>query len=307
MELVTPKTFLVGYTVPDLNQIREYLEHTGQEGFESDMQEALRDPKIEGGDMLCSFFAKLCYASLVPGKNDNLTRTRSIRENIIATLAAGHGSVFEHCWLNFVTTDCSRVFTHELVRHRAGTAFSQTSGRYVRTDSIRLVWDPILDPVKEEGEWTLDEIETRYRRMAVKLRLEPCDLCKQTGWVRNVGGIMETGPGEGQRPCPTCQAKPLVTDFDTKKKLTSALRRFIPQGVANEIGWSVNLRALRHLIMLRTSPGAEWEIRRVFQDVYQIVRTRYPLMFHDAKERQIDDLLHVYGMKMQPYEVEVTP
>ena len=36
-------------------------------------------------------------------------------------------------------------------------------------------------------------------------------------------------------------------DFARKKKLTSYLRRLLPNGQANEIFFSVNLRALRHL------------------------------------------------------------
>lgn len=59
-------------------------------------------------------------------------------------------SVFEHCYLNFTVANCSRVFTHELVRHRVGTSFSQTSGRYVRSEALNLVIDPILDPINVE-------------------------------------------------------------------------------------------------------------------------------------------------------------
>jgi thymidylate synthase (FAD) len=63
-----------------------------------------------------------------------------------------------------------------------------------------------------------------------------------------------------------------------RKRWTSALRRVMPSGADNEMGWTVNVRALRHLIELRTSPHAEWEIRRVFTDVARIVRDKWPLM-----------------------------
>src|SRR5207244_11996269 len=46
-------------------------------------------------------------------------------------LEVGHGSVLEHAVWNFVITGVSRTLTHELVRHRAGWAYSQLSQRYV--------------------------------------------------------------------------------------------------------------------------------------------------------------------------------
>lgn len=93
-----------------------------------------------------------------------------------------------------------------------------------------------------------------------------------------------------------------MKDFDRKKKITSALRRVLPNGQSNEIGFSVNLRALRHTVMMRTAAGAEWEIREVFGQVYRLVRDRFPSVFLDAKEDVVDGLLQVSGMRMQPYE-----
>lgn len=51
------------------------------------------------------------------------------------------GSVIEHHVTNWIFADVSRVFTHELVRHRVGTAFSQESLRYVRLNDLGL-WLP---------------------------------------------------------------------------------------------------------------------------------------------------------------------
>lgn len=159
--------------------------------------------------------------------------------------------------------------THELIRHRAGTAFSQTSGRYVRSDSVDIVFDPILNPVWEDVRILQSLIEERYRAMVDKMQLDT------------------------------------MTDFSLKKKITSALRRLLPNGQANEIGFSVNLRSLRHIIQMRTSRHAEWEIRLVFQQVYQLVKSRFPLLFYGAKEEVVDGIVEVSGMKMQPYERSV--
>jgi len=175
-------------------------------------------------------------------------------------------SVFEHVGFNFITADCSRIFTHELVRHRVGTGFSQNSGRYIRLDTIDMVFDPILEPVRGHMEEIQAFLETKYHQM-----VQDSGLADETNQTR-------------------------------KKKLTSALRRIAPNGQTNEIGYTLNLRTLRHLIMVRTSRFAEWEIRYVFQDIYNLLKDKYPLIFHGAKEEIHDGLVEVSGMKMQPYE-----
>ena len=56
-------------------------------------------------------------------------------------LRSGHGSVLEHVSFTFVLHNVCRVFTHELVRHRPGTAISQESLRFVRLDEMPF-WFP---------------------------------------------------------------------------------------------------------------------------------------------------------------------
>lgn len=163
-------------------------------------------------------------------------------------------SVLEHCNLNFLITNCSRILTHELVRHRVGTAMSQTSGRYVRTDEIKFVHDPILDGCSDIINETLRYLENAYHKMEERIDINN------------------------------------IKDFSVKKKLTSAMRRILPNGQANEIGFSFNIRALRHTITMRTSRHAEWEIRYVFNQIYNLVYEKYPAIFADSKVEMVDEL-----------------
>lgn len=242
---VMPKVHWIGATNIYLENLVKYLEDTEQTEFIEDIEIATAEG-LSSGEILCSFYAKLCYASLTDKKNKNISKVRSIFGNILGAIDSGHGSVFEHCSLNFVVTNCSRVFTHELVRHRVGTAFSQTSGRYVRNDILKIIVDPILEPVYEEVENIRHLIESYYKTMEEKLGLEG------------------------------------MTDFNKKKKLTSAMRRIMPNGQANEIGFSVNLRTLRQTIEARTSVHAEWEIRVIFNQIFELVSNKYPAIFADA-------------------------
>jgi thymidylate synthase (FAD) len=250
---VAPNVYLIGFSSLYRPGLDAYLRDTNQTEFAAAVLEA-EGRGLSDSEILCSFYAKLCYASLVPGKNDNITKVRSIWDNLLATIESGHGSIFEHCTLNFVIHDCSRVLTHELVRHRAGAAYSQTSGRYVRTDSIGFVSDPILQPAATEIGQLLRQIEEGYRRIQEKM-----------GITNDV-------------------------DFALKKKITSAMRRILPNGQANEIGFSLNLRALRHVIESRTSRHAEREIRSVFNQVYALVRPNYPAIFSDVLLTSVDGL-----------------
>lgn len=252
-----PMVSLVAKTSLNKEGIIEYLEATGNEEFIDSIDAAFADDVSEM-EVLVSMMAKLCYKALTVGHNSNITRVRDIKSNIAAAIGSGHGSVLEHASMSFIVRDCSRIFTHELVRHRAGTAFSQNSGRYIRLDSIDLVVDPILQPVEAELLQVTNYLESMYSVMAEKLGMN--DEC---------------------------------LDFMQKKKLTSALRRIAPNGQTNEIGFSVNLRALRFTILKRTDRAAEWEIRHIFNQVYRIALNLVPTLFCDATETIVDGLTEV--------------
>lgn len=258
---VKPKTFLVGFTNLDEEQLVAYLKYTGNEDFLESVEQAKKEG-LSMGEILCSFYAKLCYKSLSLGKNSNISRVRDIKSNLESIVQTGHGSVLEHCYLNFITTDCSRVFTHELVRHRAGTSFSQTSGRYVRLDDLKLILPPELEGCEQELIEYLDFTK------AVVDRLE-----------------QKTGLREEK-------------SFAKKKKITSAIRRIAPNGLANEIGWGINLRALRHTIFMRTSRHAEWEIRYIFNEVADIVLSKWPHILCGAGIEEVDGLKEYTGLKV---------
>jgi thymidylate synthase (FAD) len=81
-----------------------------------------------------------------------------------------------------------------------------------------------------------------------------------------------------------------VKDFSVKKKITSAMRRILPNGQANEIGFSVNLRSLRHTIVMRTSRHAEYEIRVIFNQIFNLVKDKYPAIFTDSVIEEVDGI-----------------
>jgi thymidylate synthase (FAD) len=73
-------------------------------------------------------------------------------------------------------------------------------------------------------------------------------------------------------------------NFEWKKKITSALRYWAPEGLATSIGWTVNVRELRFVIERRTHPSAEEAMRTVFGKVAAYVTREWPLLFGDFRQ-----------------------
>ena len=247
MKFVKPKVFLIGETRVVESGLKGFLEHIGVPEWTTDAP--------SDAERICEVYGRLCYRSFEPGLNPNVTRVREGSEKYLShVLDVGHGSVIEHPVMNFIFADVSRVVTHELVRHRAGTAISQESLRFVRLDKLSAY---VPTHIEESEEGMAVFVKTMEQLEEIQLTL----------------------------------AKTFAIDdekaFDRKKKLTSAFRRVAPIGVATTIGWSCNPRTLRHVIEMRTDPGAEEEIRLLFGMVYDIVKERYPNLFGDYEVEMV--------------------
>src|SRR5207253_6820902 len=100
------------------------------------------------GERLAEFAGRLCYMSQ---GNPAKRTTRDYLENI---KKQGHGSVLEHANYSLLLEGVSRSLTHELVRHRAGFAYSQLSQRYVDESNASFVVPPaIIGDEKLEKTW----------------------------------------------------------------------------------------------------------------------------------------------------------
>jgi thymidylate synthase (FAD) len=250
VEFVEPKVFLVGETRIVEDGLAAYLKHVGAPEWKTDAP--------SDSERLCEVMGRLCYRSFKPGLNPNVTRVREGNDTYLAhIMEVGHGSVIEHAVLNFIFADVSRVFTHELVRHRAGSAFSQESLRFVRLDKLS-AYVPVHIRENEAGM----EVFARTLKQLEEVQTE----------LAKVYAIDDE------------------KKFDVKKKLTSAFRRIAPDGVATAIGWSCNFRTLRHVIEMRTEPSAEEEIRLVFGKVFELVKDKYPNLLGDYEAEMVEGL-----------------
>src|SRR5579864_9777667 len=122
MKSVEPEVFLVARPSVDYEAVAAYLREVGGERW---LERIDRDQLDIDAQNLAEFAGRLCYRSWEPGLNPNVTRVRTDQDKYLENiLASAHGSVLEHVSISFVLPNVSRVFTHELARHRPGVAIS---------------------------------------------------------------------------------------------------------------------------------------------------------------------------------------
>ena len=247
-------------TVVNREAVREWLDEMGADEFEIPSEESVSDPAL-----LVALAAKQCYMAFQPGLNPNVNKVRKdMVEYLDNVLKQKHGSVLEHAVLTFGINGCSRVFTGEMNRHRAGVGISERSMRYIRYTNINF-WMP--ECFREDNTDTQDISEKKQRSRENLLSM----FKNQEQGMDIFADIWK------EELAPT-------STFHAKKVLTSAFRRGIGMGIATGGVWTLNLRALRHVIALRTDAGAEEEIVHVFKKVGKIMVARVPEVFGDFKE-----------------------
>lgn len=252
---VEPKVFLIGESRVNQEGLDGLLAHLGVGDWKSDAPSEM--------ELLCEVFGRACYRSFGTGLNPNVTRVRKTNVSYLKNIIEkGDGSVLEHGVVNFFIADASRVFTHELVRHRVGTAISQESLRFVRLTDL---------------DW--------YAPVSIKESPEAMAIFART--FEELGRL--------QRELADLFEIDERSSFDEKKEITSALRRVAPIGLSTNIGWSSNMRTLRHVIEQRTAPWAEEEIRLVFGQIAKLAIERWPNVFGDYRVEEVVNGLPVYS------------
>lgn len=249
MHVVEPKAFIISETKLQPHGMGEFLNALGADDWRA-------SGASSDGEFLVEVAGRTCYKSFGTELNKNLTRVRNDHYEYIGNiLKTKHGSVLEHAHTTVGFVNVSRIFTHELVRHRAGCAYSQESMRFVRLEDVGMY---IPECIKEDP-------------LAVEM-FQGATVAAEVAYKQ----LTET----------------LVKDdmpFAKKKELTSAIRRIAPSGHSTNIVVTANHRAWRHLFELRTARGVEEEIGVVFSALFEQFRTRYPAFYQDAKAVSFDD------------------
>ena len=230
-----PRVLLVGRQVVDPDAIGRFL---------ADHDHTWTTDSEVGAEVLAEMAGRLCYLSYGKGRKSN-------REFLDHLIEVGHGSVLEHCVWSFVITGVSRSFTHELVRHRAGWAYSQLSQRYVDESE-----SPYVEPDVIAGDPALHAVWVG----AVNAAREAYD--------RLVDGLEQRYASEPDRTL-------------RRKLARQAARSVLPNATETRIFVTANARALRHFIEMRGTAAADVEIRKVALQLLDLMRRESPALFSD--------------------------
>ena len=251
MRYVTPKAIHIAGTQVDEHGLAEMLNEIGAPDWKT-------DAKARSGSKLVEVAGKLCYKSFHEDLNPNLKSVRGgdNKKYLRNILKQKHYSVLEHVSDTYAFLNVSRVFTHELVRHRLAS-YSQESLRFVRLSDLGAFYP---------REFSLHEKSDEIRK----------HMTDTFATAEEVQHIL---------------AEVLQLDdltFTQKKKLTSAMRRMAPIGLATNIIMTANVRTWRHIIELRTSRHAEEEIRMVMDSVFNDQVVRHTSLYQDCNVEVVE-------------------
>lgn len=200
---------------------------------------------------------RACYMSFGEAQSP-----RSNGEFIRNIIAMGHESVLEHASWTFMITNVSRAFTHQLVRHRVGFAFSQLSQQYHDERDASFVMPAHLEAYPKAKEAWAKAIEATKDAYASINAL-----------------LFEEGLASSE-------------DLDRKESnraIRSAARSVLPNATETKIVVTANARALRHFFDVRGSIPGDIEMRLVAAALLQIVKREAPGIFSDFKIERFSD------------------
>jgi thymidylate synthase (FAD) len=234
------------------------------EGFDDSLGfvDYVDDPtELSSGARLLKTAGQVCYSSFGPKRtfNDN---TQRYLDNLSSS---GHGSVYEHASFSFLCYGISRSNTHEVIRHRAGTAFSQLSQRFVSGRVLRFVERPEyrdIPSLHKRFEERIDYLAGEYAEITDELV-----------------GLQHEGYSKLSAEHKT----------DIRKRVQQTARSVLPNESETVMVLTANVRAWRHMIEMRTDLHAESEIRDLYFRIFLCLARVEPLLFADYEINAFED------------------
>ncbi len=200
-------------------------------------------------ERLVEYCGRICYMSF--GDRQSGRTTQEYVKNLIKQ---GHESVLEHASWTFIVDDVSRGFTHQLVRHRVGIAFSQLSQQYVDQSDERFFSFPLPD----ESEDLTSRIRAAFDD-AKKVYLELRD---------EFTAIVD-------------RSYPALSKKEKQRMAFTLARSILPNGTATTLAMTINARAARHILSVRGAIEGDLEMREFTAHLFAILEGEAPAIVSD--------------------------
>lgn len=201
---------------------------------------------------------RTCYKS-----EDKITDD-SCYKFIKMLLSKGHESVIEHYNIS-IKFVCSRSLSHQLVRHRL-CSFSEQSQRYCNFETK--VDMGIIQPYWMD-ESDIKKIRNKSFSSVLQIPNKVSKKCQY--WLES---IIDSAVSYGI----LLRSNPEMTPQQA--------RSLLPNAAKTEIVCTANLRQWRHILKLRTSKGADPEIRELMIPLLRKLQEKLPTLFSDIEVEQ---------------------
>jgi thymidylate synthase (FAD) len=246
-----PSIVLIARPAFDLEAVLGWLEGMGL-GWR-------RTEGATSAEELVEVAGRVCYMSF--GELQSPKTTSSYIRNLVDQ---GHESVLEHVNWTFIISSVSRAFTHQLVRHRPGFAYSQLSQQYHDERGAEFVKPTHLDRVpKALKAWE-----------------------KSIQASRDAYGEIMSALSD-QRATGTMPAK------EIRRAIQSAARSVLPNATETKIIVTANARALRHFLTVRGAILGDEEMRFVSSELLSLLSNDAPALFSDFRSVIYEDGLPI--------------
>jgi thymidylate synthase (FAD) len=253
--ITTPCVYMLAKQTMQSAELDRFLQDHGV-SWQSDSEVA--------AEVVTETAGRVCYMSFArPRPGGNIAYLNHIKE-------VGHGSVLEHAVWTFLITGVSRSLTHELVRHRAGFAYSQLSQRYVDESVAEYVEPDIIAQDPELHAIWLEAVQRThqaYMALAEKLNAKLAD----------------------PKAAATAMLPPDADRTTRRKTARQAARSVLPNATETKITVTANARALRHFLEQRGSVHAEPEIRKLANVLLEALQKDSPNLFGDYERVPLPD------------------
>lgn len=190
-----------------------------------------------------AFAAKLCYSSANIGDLQGKIEAKDQKGFVEKLIKIGHMSPIEHVSFTFGIEGISRACSHQLVRHRVAS-YSQQSQRYVKAGGDEGFGFIVPPSVvgAEKKEWFIEKME--------QMQMWYDELIEALG--------------------------------DKGEKSNEDARFLLPNAAETKIIVTMNARELLHFFRQRCCERAQWEIRKMAEEMYKLARKVAPTIFKTA-------------------------
>lgn len=264
MQVITkPSLYLISKPSLDMEEFDRFKEDNGI-AYETEGKSDAEDLAVLSG--------RICYRSHGkprPGGNEAYLR------NIIESQ---HGSVLAHGMFVFMVTGVSRSLSHELIRHGVGTSVSELSQRFVDCKDVKVVLPPVMLP------WWEADLKRISGKEAVT-KYEKVQAANYEQWRRQQRNAIDRYDNDADTLM--AEAPPELAATDRRKWARQAARSSLPNCAETQLVFGGSLRAWRNIIEQRCGPGADSEIRRLLNRVYEILVVECPNALGDYQKVEL--------------------